>query len=342
MAALFDTIQFRDMTLGNRIVVAPMCQYAADDSALVNDWHVVHYGSMALGGPALIIVEATAVEARGRISTADLGIYEDHHVGGLSKLVEFAHRQGVKMGIQLAHAGRKADLPGEIVAPSALAFSERYQVPNDATVSDIQDIVSAFEHAAVRAVEAGFDCIEIHAAHGYLLHQFLSPTTNQRSDEYGGSLEKRMRLPLQIVDVVRGAIPESMPLFIRISGSEYIGEGYTLADMTEFSRACKTRGVDLIHVSSGGNAPDALPHVYPGYQVPFAEAIKIGADIPVAAVGVLDDPILAENILQSGRADLIAIARGFLRNKHWGHDAAIQLKKPVHPPAPYARAYQGL
>lgn len=339
MAGLFDPIRIRKMELKNRIMVSPMCQYSAENDAMVNDWHVVHYGSFALGGPALIVTEATAVEERGRISPNDLGIYSDAHLSGLRKLVDFAHQHGVKMGIQLAHAGRKAQLSQPIIAPSSIRFSESYQVPEEASLETLHEVLNAFVLGAKRAVEVGFDCIELHVAHGYLLHQFLSPISNQRTDEYGGSWENRLRYPLEVVKAVRVAIPQEMPLFVRVSGSEYSHEGYTMDEMVQFCSAFREAGVDLIDVSSGGNLPIAPPQIYAGYQVPLAESIRSRSGIAVASVGMLEDPILADSILRQERADMIVIARGFLRDKHWGHSAAIALKQPVHPPKAYERAY---
>jgi len=339
MAGLFDPIHIRGLELPNRIMVSPMCQYQADTTGEVNMWHTVHYGSLVLSGAALVCVEASAVESRGRISNRDVGIYDDKHIPALAEIVKFAHANGVKMAIQLGHAGRKADLQEEIVAPSALAFSERYKTPTALSESALQTIVEAFGQAAERAQQAGFDAIELHGAHGYLLHQFLSPVSNQRTDKYGGSVENRLRLPLQVVRRVREVMPAEMPLFIRVSGSEYSAAGYTMDEMIYFCSAFKQAGVDLIDVSSGGNLPVAPPNIYPGYQVPFAAAIRTGADVPVASVGILDNPILADAVIQEGRADVVAIARGFLRNKNWGHDAAIALKQPVQPPKPYERAY---
>ncbi len=339
MPGLFDQITLRGETFKNRVMVSPMCQYQADQDGFVTNWHKVHYGSLALGGPGLVMVEATAVEPRGRISDHDLGLWDDRHVDGLREIVEFAHQWGAKIGIQLAHAGRKADLDCEIVAPSAIRFSDRYQVPRELKVEELDDIVVKFREAAERAVRAGFDVVEIHAAHGYLLHQFLSPVSNQRSDNFGGTRENRLRFPLKVVQAVRRSVPESMPVFIRVSGSEYAENGYTMDDMVFYCQAFRAAGVDLIDVSSGGNLPIRPPKEYAGYQVPFAEAIRRGAGAPVAAVGMLEDPVLADSVIQEERADMVAIARGFLRDKHWALNAARQLQQPVEAPKPYVRAY---
>lgn len=339
MPGLFDPIQLRALSLTNRILVSPMCQYEADETGTTTDWHVVHYGSLALGGAALVMVEATAVESRGRISSRDVGLYDDRHIPGLARIVQFAHQQGVRMGVQLAHAGRKADLAQSIVAPSSVRFSDHYQVPEALSEADLQAVIDAWVLAARRAVEAGFDCVEIHAAHGYLLNQFLSPLSNQRVDQYGGDAVARLRFPLQVVQAVRAALPDTMPLFIRVSGSEYANGGYLMDDMIYYCKAFTAAGVDLIDVSGGGNVPVPAVQPYPGYQLPMAHQIRTGTGAPVAAVGLLHDAVLADAVIREGRADMIAVARGFLRDKHWGHTAAITLKQTVQPPVPYKRAY---
>lgn len=337
MPSLLDSWTVGTLALQNRIVVSSMCQYMADDNGFVTDWHNVHYGSLALGGAALTMVEATAVEARGRISTRDLGLYDDKHIEGLRKIVSFAHAHGTKIGIQLAHAGRKADVPDPIVAPSAIAFSDRYQTPHALGEEELAGIVQLFAQAAVRAVQAGFDFLEIHAAHGYLLHQFLSPFSNHRQDSYGKDLTGRMRLTREVIAAVLAAAP-TVPVGIRISASDYHEAGYDAPEAAVFSEQFAKDGVACIDVSSGGNTPVA-PHVYPGYQVPFAALVKSRVQVPVISVGMLDDPLLAEHVVQSGQADAIAIARGFLRDPHWGHNAAKALGHKAQPPTPYARAY---
>ncbi|MFB5191612.1 NADH:flavin oxidoreductase/NADH oxidase [Alicyclobacillus fastidiosus] len=340
MAGLFDPLVIRGLTLNNRIVVSPMCQYQAETNGHINDWHVVHYGSLALAGASLLFVESTAVEDRGRISSRDVGLYEDGQIEGLRRIVQFAHAQGVHMGVQLNHAGRKADLDDDIISPSAVAFSDRYRTPREMAPADFANVVEAFQQSARRAVAAGFDVIEIHAAHGYLLHQFLSPLSNRRQDAYGGDADGRLRFPLEVVRAVRGVIPEDMPLFVRVSASDYHPDGLSSDDLRYFTRAFRDAGVSLVDVSSGGNIPAAPPKVYAGYQIPLAESIRSHVDdVLIGGVGMLDDPVLADSMVQSNRADLIFIARGFLRNKNWGQDAAIALGQPVRPPAPYARAY---
>ena len=339
MPGLFDVLKIENLLLKNRVMVSPMCQYMAGEDALATDWHAVHYGSFAQGGPALVMVEATAVEARGRISVHDLGLYADRHVEPLSRLVEFNHKQGAKMGVQLAHAGRKATVPGPVIAPSAIAYSEQYPMPLAMTEAHRQEVLAAYESAARRAIEAGFDAIELHAAHGYLLHEFLSPHSNQRTDEYGGSREGRLRFVLEVIARVHAAVAGRVPLLARVSASEYHPGGYVLDDVVDFCQRLAQAGIAAIDVSSGGNAPVALP-VYPGYQLPFAEAIKKAVDVPVFAVGMLDDPRLAEHVVQSGKADMVVIGRGFLRDKNWAHSAALALGQTPRVPVPYQRAYR--
>ncbi|MCY0874849.1 MAG: NADH:flavin oxidoreductase/NADH oxidase [Firmicutes bacterium] len=338
MPSLSDSWSVGTLELHNRIVVSSMCQYMAQGDGRVTDWHMVHYGSLALGGAALTMVEASAVEARGFISTRDLGLYDSQQVEGLSRIVSFAHQHGTKMGIQLAHAGRKADVPEPIVAPSALAFNDRYQTPRALQEGEIAEIVERFAAAAKRAVEAGFDVLEIHAAHGYLLHQFLSPFSNKREDRYGGDFEGRIRLTLEVIAAVRATVSSSVPVGVRISATDYHADGYDGHEAARFSKRFADAGAAFIDVSSGGNTP-VPPHVYPGYQVPLAALVKAQVSVPVIAVGMLDDPLLAEHVIQSGQADAVAIARGFLRDPHWGHKALQTLGHPVTPPTPYARAY---
>ena len=335
---LFDPWRAERVEFSNRIVVSPMCQYMADEAGHTTDWHLVHYGSLALGGAGLVMVEATAVEARGRISPRDVGLFSDSHVPGLRRIVDFAHGHGARIGIQLAHAGRKADLPDEIVAPSAVRFSDHYQVPRALAPDDLEAVAAAFAAAARRAVAAGFDLVEVHAAHGYLLHEFLSPLSNVRPDEYGGTAARRASFPLRVIGAVRAAVAGRIPVGMRISASEYRDDGFTLAEAADFCRRAADGGIAFVDVSSGGNVP-AAPPAYPGYQVPLAEAVKKSAGVPVIAVGMLDDPHLAEFVVASGKADAVAVARGFLRDKHWAHRAAIALGRTPQPPAPYRRAY---
>jgi NADPH2 dehydrogenase len=339
MAKLFESFQLKDLALKNRVVMSPMCQYSADKDGHINDWHIINYGSRAIGGTGLIVMEASGVEARGRISNADVGLYDDTHIEGIERIVQFCHKYNAKVGIQLAHAGRKAEMPDVTsVAPSAIAFSDRYKQPIAATKEDIAQIVIAFAQAAKRALAAGMDMLEIHAAHGYLIHQFLSPYSNHRTDEYGGSFENRVRLAVEIIRKVKSVMPDGMPLFMRVSAVEYTDEGYSFEEMIEMCDVFKREGVDVIDVSSGGNVPTA-PAVYPGYQVKYAEGIRKALQIPVMAVGMLDQPKLAEAVLQDERADLIAIARGMLRNPNWTKQAAIELGVDLELPGVYRRAF---
>jgi 2,4-dienoyl-CoA reductase-like NADH-dependent reductase (Old Yellow Enzyme family) len=351
---LFRPYTLRNLTLRNRIVVAPMCQYSSIDG-FANDWHLVHLGSFAVGGAALVIQEATAVEARGRISPDDMGIYHDEHVEMLSRITAFIRSQGALAGIQLAHAGRKASTnspwktpDGEItsenggwqtVAPSAIAFSDNYPHPVALEKSEITEIVQSFATAAKRALKAGFEVIELHAAHGYLLHQFLSPYSNQRNDEYGGLLQNRMRFLLEVTDAVRQVIPEELPLLVRVSATDWLEEGgLTLEESVEVARELKKHGVDLIDVSSGGNVKKADIPVGPGYQVPLSEAIHHQAQIPTGAVGMITEPTQANTILEQDQADLIIMAREFLRNPRWPQRAARELSQKIEWPKQYTRA----
>ncbi|PWK11622.1 NADPH dehydrogenase NamA [Tumebacillus permanentifrigoris] len=339
MAGLLDSYTIKGLTLKNRIMMSPMCQYVANTDGTVSDWHFVHYGARAIGGVGLIMLEASAVEARGRISMHDIGIWSDDHIAGLRRIVDFGHQYGASMGIQIAHAGVKAETDEPNVAPSALTHFPRYTVPQELSVAEIGEIVEKFKAAAVRAVQAGFDTVELHGAHGYLLNEFLSPLTNKRTDEYGGTLENRLRFPLQVISAVKSVLPVEMPLLMRVSASEYSEESYSLDEMVSMVTAFKEAGVDMVDCSSGGALPVAPPAIYPGYQVQFAEAIKRGADIPTIAVGLLDNPALAEEVVRNGRADLVAIARGLLRDPHWAKVAALALKAELELPSSYARAY---
>jgi len=336
--ALFRPLALRGLTLRNRIMVSPMCQYSAEDG-FANDWHLVHLGSFAIGGAALVMSEATAVEARGRISPQDLGIYRDEHIKPLARITRFLKEQGAIPGIQLAHAGRKASCyrpwsgSGEVtledggwqtVAPSALRFAENYPLPHALSVEEIQDVVNSFRKAAQRALQAGFEVIELHGAHGYLVHEFLSPLSNQRTDLYGGSLNNRARLLLEIVDAIRQVWPEHLPLLVRLSATDWSEGGLTIRETVEVARMLKEHGVDLVDASSGGNVAAPIP-LKPGYQVPFAAQIRREADIPTAAVGLITGSQQANEIVQNGEADLIALARELLRNPHWPLAAAHEL-----------------
>lgn len=339
MPSLFESYTIKGLQVKNRIMMSPMCQYLANEDGTITDWHLMHYGARAAGGVGLIMVEASGVENRGRITSRDLGIYSDDHIPGLRRIVDFCHTFGAKAGIQLAHAGRKSEVQEEQnVAPSAIPFSEKYRTPHELTADEIQKIVEAFGQAARRAVAAGFDTVEIHGAHGYLIHEFLSPYSNRRTDEYGGSQANRMRFALEVIRSVKREIPEDMPLLMRVSASEYEAAGYSPDDMAEMVKQFKEAGVDMMDVSSGGNYPIPPTH-YPGYQVKFADSIRKAAELPVIAVGRLDSPQLAEEVIRNQRADLVAVGRALLRDPHWAKSAAVALGIELEMPGVYKMGY---
>jgi 2,4-dienoyl-CoA reductase-like NADH-dependent reductase (Old Yellow Enzyme family) len=353
MAGLFDTLAIRDLKFANRVFVSPMCQYSSHDG-YANDWHLVHLGSRAVGGAGLVLTEATAVLPEGRISPQDLGIWSDEHIEMLSRIVSFIHEQGSIAGMQLAHAGRKAstrrpwDGQGtvpeneggwkKVVAPSALAFTDNYPMPQALTTDGIQEVVAAFAAAARRACQAGFRVIEIHAAHGYLIHEFLSSVSNRREDNYGGSFENRTRLCREIVAAVRSAWPKELPLFVRISTTDWVEGGWDIDQSVKLAGELKKMGVDLIDCSSGGNVPHAQIPVGPGYQVAFAERIRREAEILTGAVGMITSPVQAEHIIRTGQADAVIMAREFLRDPYWALRAARELEQPIAWPVQYLRA----
>ncbi|MGH7653445.1 MAG: NADH:flavin oxidoreductase/NADH oxidase [Gemmatimonadaceae bacterium] len=353
MPGLFDELTIRSLTLRNRIAVSPMCQYSCVDG-VANDWHFVHLASRAVGGAALVFTEATAVTADGRISPQDLGIWNDAQADALAPIVAFVRAQGAAAGIQLAHAGRKAstrrpwDPPGvvpesdggwtRVDAPSAIAFSSDTLVPHAMTAGDINDVVAAFVAATRRALTAGFDVIELHAAHGYLLHEFLSPISNKRTDRYGGSFENRTRIVLEVVRAVRAVWPETHPLFVRISSTDWTDGGWDMPQSIELARALKACGVDLIDASSGGNVASARIPLGPGYQVPFAEAIRREAGIATGAIGLITGAAQANEIIHSGQADMVLLARELLRDPYWPMRAATELGASIAWPAQYLRA----
>jgi 2,4-dienoyl-CoA reductase-like NADH-dependent reductase (Old Yellow Enzyme family) len=329
-----------------------MCQYSSQDG-FANDWHLVHLGSRAQGGAGLVMLEASAVVPEGRISCGDLGIWKDAHVSKLEQIVRFLHSQGVHAGIQLAHAGRKGSmavpfagerllLPEEggwqPVAPSACAFAPDYAVPQALDQAGIAGVVSAFAEAAQRALAAGFDFVEVHSAHGYLLHEFLSRLANHRTDAYGGSFQNRSRLLLEVVDAIRAVWPAHLPLFVRISATDWVDGGWSIDESVELGRLLGQHGVDLVDVSSGGLVPNARIQVGPGFQVPFAARIRNEAGIPTAAVGLITDPTQANAIIANGEADLVLLAREMLRDPYWSVHAAIALEEPASWPAQYLRA----
>lgn len=346
MAALFTPLTIRGVTFNNRVWVSPMCQYSARDG-VATSWHDVQIGSFATGGAGLIMMEATGVVPEGRISTTCLGLWSDEQRDRLRPVVDFAHSMGTKIGIQLAHAGRKAScLPPwsdhpmaskaeggwDCVAPSAISFGGKYPVPKELTETEIAELIQAFAAAATRAVAVGFDLVEIHAAHGYLIHQFLSPISNLRTDRYGGSFENRSRFILAIVEAVRAGIPDSMPLFVRISALDWLEGGWSIDDSVLLAELLRAAGVDLIDVSSGGTSSGALVPVGPGYQVPFSEQIRREASIPTAAVGLITEPAQAEEIVASGAADAVFMARELLRNPRWPLHAAAALGAEIEWP----------
>ncbi|RID89319.1 NADPH dehydrogenase NamA [Peribacillus asahii] len=333
---LFSTYTIKDVTFKNRIVMAPMCMYSSQEDGHVKNWHLTHYTSRAVGGVGLIMLEATAVDPQGRISVNDLGIWNDEQLPGLSQLVSMMKEQGAKTGIQLAHAGRKATVPGTIYAPSPIAFDETYKQPQEMTQADIEKTILSFQQAAARAKKAGFDVIELHAAHGYLLNEFLSPLSNKRNDEYGGSSENRYKIVKEVIAAVK-QVWEG-PLFVRISAHDYQEGGMTAEQYIEISKWMKEDGVDLIDVSSGAVVPASIP-VYPGYQVPFSETIRSGASIATGAVGLITTGIQAEEILQNERADLIFIGRELLRAPYWPRNTAKELRYEIEAPTPYKRGW---
>lgn len=348
---LFSSFKLRSVEFANRVGVSPMCQYSSEDG-FANDWHLVHLGSRAQGGAGLVIAEASAVTPEGRISPADLGIWKDAHVPMLERVARFVHTQGARAGIQLAHAGRKAStasplvghglvLPAqggwEPVAPSAVPFASDYAMPRALDRAGIEAVIEAFRQAAHRAAQAGFDLVEIHAAHGYLLHEFLSPLANHRNDEYGGSFENRVRLIVEVVDAVRGEWPEHLPLFVRISATDWVEGGWNADDSVRLSHLFREHKVDLVDVSSGAMVPDAKMPVGPGYQVEFASRIRREAGIPTAAVGLITDPVQANAIVEQGEADLVLLARAELRDPYWPLHAAAALGETISWPVQYLR-----
>jgi 2,4-dienoyl-CoA reductase-like NADH-dependent reductase (Old Yellow Enzyme family) len=348
---LFSPLKLRSVVFPNRIGVSPMCEYSSEDG-FANDWHFVHLGARAQGGAGLVMMEASAVTPEGRISINDLGIWKDAHIEKLAQIVRFIHSQGARAGIQLAHAGRKGSMTApfggerlltpeegrwEPVAPSAIAFSDHYAVPKALDKPEIAGIVKAFADAAKRADDAGFDFVEIHGAHGYLLHEFMSPLANQRTDEYGGSFENRIRLPLEVVDAVRAAWPDHLPMFVRISATDWAEGGWTPDESVELARQLREHHVDLVDVSSGGQVPNAKIPAGPGFQVPFAERIRKEALIPTAAVGLITDPLQANGIVASGQADFVLLAREMLRDPYFPLHAAAVLGESASWPVQYLR-----
>lgn len=354
MSQLFSAIELKDTTIRNRVWVSPMCEYSAVDG-VPNDWHLVHLGAFARGGVGLVLTEATAVSPEGRISPADTGIWNDEQQSAWERIVDFIHGQGATAGIQLAHAGRKAstmppwegrgslsDAEGgwETVAPSPVAYPTLRE-PRELSAGDIAGVVEDFVRAAQRALDAGFDVLEIHSAHGYLLHQFLSPLSNQRTDEFGGSFDNRARLLLDVVEAIRVDVPANTPLVVRISATDWADGGWSADDSVALARLLREGGVDLIDVSSGGNVPADIP-LGPGYQVEFAHRIRQEAGMATGAVGLITEPKQAEEIIADGSADVVLLARALLRDPHWAlraaHELGVHHGEGVEWPRQYLRA----
>jgi 2,4-dienoyl-CoA reductase-like NADH-dependent reductase (Old Yellow Enzyme family) len=349
---LFEPIQLRDLTLENRIVVAPMCQYAAVDGS-ATDWHIMNTGQYSMGGTGLFIFEATGVSARGRISPGCLGLYSDANETALKRILDFARKYGTaKLGIQLAHAGRKASTHPPLAggqalganegawvteAPSALPYTDGWHTPKALDEAGLAAVKQDFVDATVRAARLDFDLVEMHAAHGYLMHQFLSPISNQRSDAYGGSLENRMRFPLEVFEAVRAAWPKGKPLGVRVSATDWVDGGWDLDQTVAFAKELAARDCDFIDVSSGGLDPRQKIPLGPGYQLPFAEKVKQASGMATMAVGMLRDPVLANNAVASGKADMIALARGMMYDPRWGWHAAETLGAETSYAPQYAR-----
>jgi 2,4-dienoyl-CoA reductase-like NADH-dependent reductase (Old Yellow Enzyme family) len=350
---LLSPLALRGVTLRSRIGVSPMCQYSSEDG-FATDWHLVHLGSRAVGGAALVLTEAAAVSPAGRISPFDLGLWKDEHVEGLARIARFVSAHGAAPGVQLAHAGRKASTgrPWEggrpvppaaggwrPVAPSAIPFAEGSPVPEALDEAGIAAVVADFARAARRAAGAGFEVVEVHGAHGYLLHEFLSPVSNRRRDRYGGSLENRARLPLEVVRAVRAAWPDRLPLLFRVSATDWVEGGWTPDETVALARWLREAGVDLVDTSSGGTDPKAAVPAGPGYQTSFAERIRREAGVPTAAVGMITSPAQADHVVRTGQADLVLLARGMLRNPYWALTAARELGVAGPVPKQYLRAW---
>jgi len=352
MSKLFSPLKIRDIEFKNRIFVSPMCQYSSCDG-MPNDWHLVHLGSRAVGGSGLIIAEATSISPEGRITPDDNGLWNDKQVDGFKKINEFINDQDCVPGIQIAHAGRKAStysswkgdggMPIEkggwqTIAPSSIPFADNYSNPKELSREEIENLISQFRNAAGRSIKAGFKVIEIHMAHGYLIHEFLSPLSNKRNDEYGGSLENRCRFAIEVTKAVREVVPQSFPLFARISTTDWIEGGWNLEESIYLVKQLKEKGVDLIDCSTGGNIANAKIPVGPGYQIPFSEKIRKEADILTGGVGFITSPVQAEQILANEQADVLFLGRELLRDPYWPLHAAKQLKVDVKWPKQYSRA----
>lgn len=350
---LFAPLNIRQVRLKNRIAMSPMCQYSSEDG-FANDWHFIHLTSRAIGGCAIILTEAAAVTPEGRISPEDLGIWKDEHISYLKKINEMILSYDAMPGIQLAHAGRKASTKrpwaeGDVVvtkdrggwqpiAPSPIPFADGFPVPTEIELNQIKNIPDSFAQAAVRALKANYKIVEIHSAHGYLLHEFLSPLSNQRKDKYGGSLENRMRLLIEVVEAIRKVWPQDLPLFVRISASDWIDGGWSLSESIQLSKVLKQKDVDLIDASSGGSVPHARIPMGPGYQTPFAQAIKREAQIATGAIGGISSPQQADHIIRTEQADIVLLGRELLRDPYFPLRAAKELGRDIVWPVQYARA----
>jgi len=353
MASLFDSLSLRSLQVPNRVFVSPMCQYSSNDG-FANDWHLVHLGTRAVARAGLVFTEATAVAPDGRITSADLGIWKDAHINFLSRIVQFIRSQGSIAGMQLAHAGRKAstEIPWKggapvssdqggwspIHAPSPIPFAPAYQVPQELSIPEIQRVVLAFKQASERALAAGFQIVEIHAAHGYLLHEFLSPLSNKRTDQYGGSFENRTRVVCEVAAAIREVWPKALPLAIRISCTDWVEGGWDIDQSVDLARKLQPLGVDLVDCSSGGLVADAVIPVGPGYQTQFAERIRREAGVVTGTVGLITSPQQADTIIRTGQADAVLLAREFLRHPYWPLHAARAVHQKIAWPPQYERA----
>ncbi|SFE09869.1 2,4-dienoyl-CoA reductase [Paenibacillus catalpae] len=337
MKHLFTPYEIKGLSLKNRVVMPPMCQYSVTNKdGIANDWHYTHYVSRAVGGTGLIIIEMTDVEPDGRISDYDLGLWSDEQIPALARIIEASHQHGAKVGIQIAHAGRKAEDADVPVAPSAIPFDEKSKTPRALTTQEVEEMVEKFRLAVRRAVQAGVDTIELHGAHGYLIHQFVSPLTNKRTDKYGQDLTLFGK---EVIKAAKSEMPADMPLIMRISAREYVEGGYGIHDSIAFAKEFQKAGVDIFHISAGGEGQIAAagrPGTHAAYQVPLARAIREALNVPVIAVGRLDEPILANSVIGNEDADLVAVGRGMLRNPHWVLEAATVLHKEIDLPRQYA------
>lgn len=340
MKDLFSPFSYKGLELKNRVVMPPMCQYSVEKKdGIATDWHYVHYVSRAIGGAGLIIIEMTDVEPDGRITDNDLGLWSDEQIAPLKRIVDACHQYGAKVGIQIAHAGRKAEDASQPVSASAIPFDDKSKTPRELTTQEVKEMVEKFRQTAARAIKAGFDTIEIHGAHGYLIHQFQSAYTNKRTDEYGQDLTK---FGVEVIKAVKAEMPTDMPLIMRVSGKEYVEGGYDIEDSVAFSKKYEEAGVDIFHVSAGGEGPIAAagrPGTHVAYQVPLARAFKQELNVPVIAVGRLDSAELANSVIGNEDADLVAVGRGMLRNPYWTIEAAAQLRKETEMPKQYAVAF---